>query len=248
MLTRSRFALGVFTAALSMNIAAADWSYSGDTGPSTWGSLNKAYQLCSNGKHQSPINIEDTKSEDLPTLKHLYLASKLNIENTGHSLKVKVDNGSYMQTKEGKTFLREMHWHTPSEHKLDDDRYPLEVHLVHSDEQQNISVFAVLFEEGDANPALQLVLDNAPASKGKKLLKDINIDANDVIARTKTEEYYLYAGSLTTPPCTEGVRWYVAAEPSEASEEQIKKLRQMFVGGNARPIQPLNERTVFESD
>lgn len=230
-----------------MSIAgAAEWSYSGDTGPEHWGDLSPAYSACKLGQEQSPIDLVNASdNEELPALKHKFEDVPLSVVNNGHTIQVNVNNGSFTKSERGKQRLLQFHFHSPSEHTLNGQAYPLEAHFVHVDDAGVLSVVGVFFKQGDKNKALQSILDIAPDHKGEASAEGKTIDPNDVLGRNKTKRYFRLQGSLTTPPCTEGVNWYVSTKIQSLSAEQLSKFESLFHGGNARPVQPLNERTLL---
>lgn len=156
-----------------------------------------------------------------------------------------MDNGSILKTEKGSQRLLQFHFHSPSEHTVDGQSFPLEVHFVHVNDAGQLSVLGVLFEEGDANTAFADILANAPASKGshtaagKYLKPGVFLPEGDEV-----ESFYRLMGSLTTPPCSEGVNWYVSDARLTVSHEQAEAFQQLFHGGNARPVQPLHERVL----
>ncbi len=226
---------------------AAAWSYTGDTGPSHWGELSPAYVLAKTGKEQSPVNIVqvDAIPTDLPTLSLSYHATTLEILNNGHTVEDDYHGGGTL-TVDGHAYkLAQFHFHSPSEHTIDGKHTPLEMHLVHRDASGKLAVVGVMIEEGDAHPELALVLKHMPTTPGRSVaVEGVQVDASRLLPASL--ESFRYPGSLTTPPCSEQVAWFVLKRPIQASKEQIAAFRNV-ISGNNRPTQPLHKRIVSTS-
>lgn len=221
------------------------WGYSGADDPKHWGSLDKAYAECSIGHAQSPINISHAKKADLPPLRLDYKPSPLNIIDNGHTVQINFAPGSTLTVGDKTYTLKQFHFHHPSEEHVNGKTYPLAVHLVHSDEQGHLAVVAILFQEGPANPLIDSLWKNIPKEKEKALdVPATSVDLAEVLP--KDHAYYTFAGSLTTPPCTEGVTWYVLETHPTISKEQIEKFAKLYPK-DARPIQATNGREILES-
>ncbi|NNG03445.1 MAG: carbonic anhydrase family protein [Inquilinus sp.] len=245
-------ALGAATPALSAG--GVEWSYHGDIGPEHWGDLvdshgDRAYPLCALGTAQSPIDIPAGAAVDarrMP-LAFDYRPVPLAVKNNGHTIQVDYAPGSTM-TVQGVTYdLLQFHFHAPSEHHVDGDVYPMEGHLVHGRQNGDtleLAVVGFLMTEGEANPVIQGIWEHMPAETGSVTVRGAKVSAADLLPDSR--EYYGYSGSLTTPPCSEDVKWHVLAEPIEVSERQIAAFEELFEM-NARPPQPLNGRLVIES-
>jgi carbonic anhydrase len=219
----------------------AHWSYSGDTGPAEWGALNPEYAACATGTAQSPIDVDTVKEENLVNLAFNYNPSNVTIVNNGHTVEVVYDPGSFF-TLDGEQYdLKQFHFHAPSEHTVDGQPAAIELHLVHQAAAGKKAVVAVLINEGAANPAFQPVWDHLPAAEGPEQEYDVKVNAADLLPADQTT--FRYAGSLTTPPCSEGVSWFLMIRPIEMSAEQIAAFTAIYDGNN-RPVQPLNGRTV----
>lgn len=246
--------IAITTSALlcqSSFLLAESWSYEGQTGPGYWGYLNNGeFATCANGLEQSPVDLDNhaTEDDDLNELKHEFNPTELTVVNNGHTVQVNVDNGSATKTEFGEQRLLQFHFHTPSENTVGGEQYPLEAHFVHVDGNGVLSVVGVFYKEGKPNSALQKILATVPDHKGTATSAGQAIDINKVLGAKATEEYYRFKGSLTTPPCTEGVRWYVSQDIQTASSEQIAQFNELFHGNNARPTQPLNGRRLTKSD
>ncbi len=222
--------------------AQAHWGYNGGKAAPYWGTLDGAYGLCASGKEQSPVNVAKFLQEDVPDIMLSYNPSSLAVVNNGHTIQVNYDAGSSFQAG-GVTYnLLQLHFHTPSEHYLDGAPYPMEMHFVHKADDGTLAVVGVMMKIGEHNPVIEGVWQNAPIQAGgSKSIEGVKINAADLMPASMA--YYKYDGSLTTPPCTEGVRWHVMKEPIEISEMQLKAFQALFPV-NARPVQPLNDRVI----
>ncbi|WP_226661157.1 carbonic anhydrase [Microbulbifer aggregans] len=240
-------AFGLAALALCSQTLAESWSYEGHTGPDHWGNLAPEYAMCALGSEQSPVDILHTiEDEGLNNLRLRYNPTRLKVVNNGHALKVPVEAGSSFDTRlYGEYQLLQFHFHAGSEHTVMGMQYPLEVHFVHGNDEGQLAVVGVLFEAGDYNPTLQAILNNAPAQKGEILVDGATINPRRLLPEDR--EYFHYSGSLTTPPCSEGVEWFVMDEPLEASPKQLAQF-ESFYSGNFRPVQPLNHRMILEQD
>ena len=218
------------------------WGYSGANAAPYWGTLDTAYEVCQQGSQQSPINIAKFLQEDLPNLSFQYKPSPLEVENNGHTIQVNYAPASGFSTGDKSYNLSYIDFHTPSEHYLDGAPYPMEAHLVHKALDGSIAHIAVMMKVGEHNPLVEGIWLNAPIETGAtKTPSGVEISAADLLPVSKA--YYKYEGSLTTPPCTEGVQWYVMKDPIEISEQQLKAFQALFPV-NARPVQALNDRVV----
>jgi carbonic anhydrase len=217
------------------------WTYEGASGPEHWGELSPDYSLCSTGREQSPINITNPQAVKLPAIEFHYLPSPLKLIDNGHTVQVNYSPGSYIDISGKKYDLVQFHFHHPSEEQIDGKPFDLVIHLVHKDSQGHLAVVAVLFKEGASNPVLKAIVDHVPSAKEHEVTTEATIDAASLLPQERT--YYTFAGSLTTPPCTEGVTWFVLETPSTMSDAELKALARLYPH-NARPVQPLNARTV----
>lgn len=220
----------------------AHWSYEGDEGPSHWGELSPKYEMCQNGQEQSPINLTVTKHHTDRVLELDYKTSPLDEVNNGHTIKFDYAPGSYL-TVDGKRYeLLQFHFHAPSEHTVADQHHPIEFHLVHKSEDGKLAVIGMMVVEGEENPAFADLIANLTYEHGKeKHAKEVTIDMNAMLPNT--EKFYHYTGSLTTPPCSEKVEWFVLKEPVEFSKEQIAAFEKAYLHNN-RPVCPINNRIV----
>ncbi|MDX1351920.1 MAG: carbonic anhydrase family protein [Thiomicrorhabdus sp.] len=220
------------------------WGYTGEAGPSHWGDLKTEYGTCKTGKQQSPINITAAKDIEQHAIKFDYHSSTMNIVNNGHTVQNNFAKGSSI-TLEGKTFnLLQVHFHTPSENHLEGQSYPMEAHFVHKSDDDKLAVVAVLIKEGASNPFLQKIVDNMPHHE--TAAKDVaGVEMNGADFVPAGNGYYAFMGSLTTPPCSEGVQWLMMKSQAEASKEQIAALHEVMHTNN-RPIQATNSREILE--
>ena len=233
--------LVIFAMAAALPAAAnegkhAHWGYAGAEGPDHWGGL------CHTGKSQSPIDVDHLVERDLPSLDFKYQQGGYRVVNNGHAVQVDFKPGSQI-TVDGRPFpLKQLHFHAPSENTIDGKRFPLEAHLVHADAKGQLAVVAVMFEDGADNPWLAAISASVPprAETENDLAKPI---AASELLPTQLD-YYRFSGSLTTPPCTEGVRWLVLKHPVTASKREIEQLHAAIGHDNARPLQLLNDRVV----
>ncbi len=221
----------------------AHWEYSGAEGPESWARLSPDYSACS-GKNQSPIDLTGFVEADLEPIEVEYQAGATEIVNNGHTVQVNFRPGSRIKV-DGHTFeLKQFHFHAPSENHINGRSYPMEAHLVHADDDGNLAVVAVMLEPGAANPALQSAWSLMPEKAGDEATLREAISAEDILPANR--DYYRFNGSLTTPPCSEGVRWLVMKEPVSVSPEQIERFTSTLHHPNNRPIQPVNARPVLE--
>lgn len=220
------------------------WGYIGEKGPENWSSLSDEYNICQAGKNQSPVNLESTVDADLTPLEINYQDSPLRIINNGHTIQVNYQPGSFLTIDDERYELLQFHFHHPSEHKIEGEALPMELHLVHKGEKGNLAVIGVFLKEGQSNPTLQKIWQQMPTRQGReKNISKVNINASDLLPEDK--DYYRYFGSLTTPPCSETVNWIVLKEPVEISNPQVQKFAQVFPM-NARPIQLVKRRFLLE--
>ena len=223
------------------------WSYSGEAGPEAWGKLKPEFNLCAIGKRQSPINIEDSTSLQGPAepVQFEYRASNATVVNNGHTIQVDVQ-GENTITVRGSTYrLLQFHFHSPSEEQINFKRYPMVAHLVHKNSEGQLAVVAVLLEAGVANALIDKVWTYMPleSSDRVRMPQDL-LNLNELLPAD--QRYYQFMGSLTTPPCSENVLWMVMKQPVSVSRSQIKLFTQIYPN-NARPVQPLNGRTVRDA-
>ncbi len=226
--------------------AAPHWSYSGETGPEHWGSEDPAFTICGTGKRQSPINIERAVVKDLPELKFDYKETALKVTDTGHSFQVNAQSGSggFTIGDEHYDFVQ-VHFHEPSEERVHGKQYPMVAHIVHKNAKGELAVVAVLISTGKTNEFLAPIFDNFPAKGSAETdIAGKTVDMGKFLPEHRG--YYTFDGSLTTPPCSENVRWFLLKTPVRASEAQLTEFRARYQHNN-RPTQPLNGRVIEET-
>ncbi|MFZ6687214.1 carbonic anhydrase [Undibacterium sp. SXout11W] len=224
---------------------AGAWGYQGETGPLSWGKLSPANSKCDIGDRQSPIDIRDGIRVDLDPIVFDYRVSGFNVIDNGHTVQVNVGAGNYITVMGRNYELVQFHFHKPSEERINGKSFEMVVHLVHKDADGKYAVIAVLIERGKPHSAIQQVWNNLPLEKTIPQEALTPLDLNKVLPQKR--EYYTYMGSLTTPPCTEGVLWMVMKEPIELSPEQIGIFNRLY-SMNARPIQKSSGRLIKESN
>ena len=218
------------------------WGYGADNGPRKWAGLDPGYAACATGKHQSPIDIHDATPADLAPIQFDYKPSVLRILDNGHTIQVNVAPGSSITVQGERYELAQFHFHKPSEEKIDGKSFAMVAHLVHKDDRGRLAVVAVLLKEGASNPLIETLWTHLPHVKGREqMVKSVSIDAGTLLPADRA--YYTFEGSLTTPPCSEGVTWFVLATPVEVSTAQVAAFGRIYAM-NARPTQPLNDRVV----
>lgn len=226
----------------------AHWGYEGADGPEHWGDLDPAYGACKTGTAQSPINIRTAKLgiTDLDSFHFYYKPTPLDVTDTGHSIQVNFEPGSSTRINNTTYSLVQIHFHRPSEEQINGKSFPMVAHMVHRSEDGKLAVIAVLLTIGKANPLVDAVLANLPKEAGgeKKAEKTL-IDPTVLLPPVRN--YYTYQGSFTTPPCTEGVTWFVLKSPGTISAAQEQALAKRYPH-NARPIQAAHERKIQSSE
>lgn len=216
------------------------WGYEGAGRAENWGRLSADYRLCETGAMQSPINLAGATLANIPDPHFQYGPTPLTVENLGHTAQVNYQPGSAMTLAGTRYELLQFHFHTPSEHRLQGREFPAELHLVHRGPGGELAVVGVLIEHGSENAALKPLIDNLPRTVGaKQQVGSVQINAERLLPQQA--QHYNYAGSLTTPPCTEGVKWLVMDKPIQASRQQLETLQSVIRVSN-RPVQPLGAR------
>ncbi|EJL6396595.1 carbonic anhydrase [Vibrio navarrensis] len=229
------------TLALSNTALAFEWGYEKHNGPEHWG---KVANECAMGKNQSPIDIAQPVEAEMKALELNYAGQAVSVINNGHTLQAGVSGNNFLNV-DGKSFeLKQFHFHTPSENVIRGKQYPLEAHFVHADSEGNLAVVAVMYDTGKQNPLLSELTAKMP-TVGEQVTLPHAFDVAALLP--KQQDYYRFNGSLTTPPCSEGVRWFVLKQASELSSSQTEQLMSVM-GHNNRPLQPLNARTVLSKD
>ncbi|WP_153130057.1 carbonic anhydrase [Dechloromonas hortensis] len=219
------------------------WDYEGAGGPENWSKLDPKNTACAIGQRQSPIDIKDGIKVDLEPIKFNYRPSTFRIVDNGHTVQVAVGDSSISLT--GKTYeLVQFHFHRPSEEKINGQRFDMVVHLVHKSDEGQLAVVAVLLERGNENPFIQTLWNNLPLEKNLEVSPPGPI-IDPMTLLPASRNYYTYMGSLTTPPCSEGVLWLVMKQPVQVSPDQINIFSRLYKN-NARPIQPVAGRLIKE--
>lgn len=229
------------------------WHYEGEEGPEHWGDLSPAFAACRDGRSQSPIDIIGAApAGQAPALTLRFPAATLRIAhhehiadgiNNGHTIQVTYDEGDTLMVGDRAYELVQYHFHDPSEHTVGGRRYPMEMHMVHRAADGALAVVAVLIDQGRHNAAFDPVWSNLPRTKGIEAhYEHVAVDVDALLPSVRTS--YRYEGSLTTPPCTEGVNWFVLANPIELDATQIGAFASL-IHGNSRPVQPLNGRLLL---
>ncbi len=222
------------------------WAYEGKEGPEHWGTLSKDFGSCESGRMQSPIDIAGGFAASGEPIEFDYNLTPLSIVHNGHTVQVNYGPGSSI-TVGGKRYeLLQFHFHTPSEHAVGHARAAMEVHFVHKNAAGQLAVVGALMHAGVENIALREIWANMPKKAGPvKVNENVIVNGRDLLPRDRS--YYRYMGSLTTPPCSEGVNWFFLTQPITVSAEQVE-LFAKAVGANARPLQALNHRLLLSPD
>ena len=221
------------------------WDYGDALGPSHWGELKPEFAACKDGHHQSPVDILNPKKADLPPIHFEYKPSPLHIIDNGHTIMINYGPGSFILVGDKKYVLKQFHFHRPSEEKINGKSFAMTVHLVHADEEGKLAVVAVLLQDGEDNALVHELWNDLPREKDKEeSFENVHINLSQILPANRS--YYSFIGSLTTPPCSEGVTWFVLKHPTTISAEEIKRFSQLY-RDDARPTQPLYDRVVLES-
>ena len=222
--------------------ATPHWEYEGPHGPAHWGTLDPAYHACVAGTHQSPIDIRHATSGDLPAITFAYHPSALKLIDNGHTIQVTYAPGSFISVAGKKYELLQFHFHHPAEEQVSGTSYPLVAHLVHKSADGKLAVVAVLFAQGAANDFVERLWMNLPKEQGKEsTVPGAEVDVSTLLPAS--HGYFTYDGSLTTPPCTEGVTWFVLKTPVQISQNEIATFAGKYPH-NARPVQQLHGRVI----
>lgn len=220
------------------------WDYRGVHGPAAWADIEPEFSGCKRGREQSPIDIRGATQATLPALEMSYRGSAAEVVNTGHTVQVNLTDAGAL-TRDGVPYkLVQFHFHTPSEERVKGGSFAMVANLVHKSAEGKLAVVAVLLTQGRANTTLAPVFADLPASEGGKRALAEKFDVAGLLPEQRG--YYRFVGSLTTPPCSEDVRWQVLKQPVEVSKAQLAAFRKPYQM-NARPVQPLNGRIVEES-
>ncbi len=224
---------------------ALHWGYQGDAGPAAWGGLKSEYSLCKSGERQSPIDIRGGLAVNLDPVRFDYQASKFAVQDNGHTVQVKPAPGNSIDIAGRRFELQQFHFHRPSEERIDGRQFEMSLHLVHKDEQGRLAVVALLFDQGLPNAVVQSVWNNLPLERGEAMPAREALELAALLPNDR--RYYTYMGSLTTPPCSEGVQWIVMRAPQSLTAEQIAIFSRIYPM-NARPVQSAAGRRILQSD
>lgn len=220
------------------------WGYTGHGSPEKWAELSPKNSMCGVGKNQSPINVVSSLDAQLDAIALDYKTASIDVVNNGHTIQVNIANGSTLVVDNITFSLKQFHFHTPSENHIEGKSFPLEAHFVHLDKDNNIAVLALMFEEGAENVALAKIWSKMPQNADEKTTLELADIANALLPANR--DYYRFNGSLTTPPCTEGVRWLVLKTPVTISKAQVEKFLHTMHHPNNRPIQAENARVIIK--
>ena len=224
---------------------AAHWSYDGDGGPEAWHQLKPEFAKCGSGTRQSPIDIRDGIRVDMDPVQFDYRPVAFRVIDNGHTVQVNVAGGNFIDVMGRRFELQQFHFHRPSEERIEGKQFDMVAHLVHKDLEGRLAVVAVLLERGGAHALVQTVWNNLPLEKGEELTARATLDLNHLLP--KDPRYFAYMGSLTTPPCSEGVLWMVMQQPVTVSAEQIDVFARLYPM-NARPLQQASGRLIKQSN
>jgi len=225
--------------------AAVQWGYEGPGAPEAWSRLRPENALCAKGTRQSPIDIQAGIRVQLDPIAFDYKAGPYRVVDNGHTIQVNVAPGSAIEVNGRRYELQQFHFHRPSEERVDGKRFEMVAHLVHRDAEGRLAVVAVLLEPGAAQGVVQAVWNHLPLEKGDEVAVRAPLDPTALLPEERS--YFTYMGSLTTPPCSQGVLWMVMKRPVAVSPEQIGIFARLYPM-NARPIQPASGRLIKESE
>lgn len=224
---------------------APHWSYGTDGGPSEWARLKPEFATCGTGQRQSPIDIREGIRVELEPIKFDYRPAGFNVVDNGHTVQVNLGAGNAIEVNQRRYELVQFHFHRPSEERINGRQYDMVAHLVHKDLDGRLAVVAVLIERGGAHPVVQQVWNSLPLEKNDTMVGPAPL--NPALLLPQDKRYYTYMGSLTTPPCSEGVLWMVLKQPVSLSDEQLAIFARLYPM-NARPIQSASGRLIKESN
>ena len=223
----------------------ADWEYGGESNPTQWNKLSPEFKSCRFGDSQSPINIEayreGNEEGESAEIQIEYEPGTAEVVNDGHTITVNYESESKLTIGEEEYKLVQFHFHTPSEHTIDNQASAMVIHFVHENEAGQLAVVGVMMNSGTENPIIGKIWDAIPEGKKANKTSTVAVDATALLPKSRS--YISYSGSLTTPPCSEGVSWNLLLEPIELSAEQIETFQDIYPY-NARPIQPINDRPI----
>ncbi|RZS63310.1 carbonic anhydrase [Sphaerotilus mobilis] len=221
------------------------WSYQGADGPEGWAELAPEFATCARGQRQSPIDIREGIRVELDPLRFDYQPVPFGVIDNGHTIQVNVAPGNAIEVNGRRFDLVQFHFHRPSEERINGRQFDMDVHLVHKDPQGRLAVVAVLIQQGRQHPLVQAIWNNLPLEKNEEQRALGTLDLTQLLPEDR--RYYTYMGSLTTPPCSEGVLWMVFKQPVTVAPEQLAIFSRLYPM-NARPIQPASNRLIKESN
>ena len=240
--------LGIVSSLFAGVATAAEWSYADATGPDKWASLSPDYGLCGSGKNQSPIDIDSKKmiATQVSGIKFNYgMISPNSITNTGNLIQVEISGDTNIKTDDIEFALKRLEFHIPSEHTIDGEHFPMELQFIHESKDNQIAIVSRMVVPGRPDRTLRKLFENLPMQAGQSERLTANA-LRSIEVKKKFGNYFRYNGSTTTPPCTEGVRWYLMNPPMTFSKEQYEKLKAAVKQDNNRPIQKLNARVILK--
>ena len=220
------------------------WSYSGEEGPEYWAQLSPEWARCGNGNRQSPIDIRDGFKLELEAPLFEYQPSRFSVLDNGHTIQANINSPNFASLMGRRFQLLQFHFHRPAEERLEGRGYEMVLHLVHKDDEGRLMVVAVMIEPGAPNAQVQSVWNNLPLEKNESLTPASRLELEQLLPARR--DYYTYMGSLTTPPCSEGVLWVVMKQAITLSPQQINIFARLYPM-NARPLQPAGDRLIKES-
>jgi carbonic anhydrase len=232
-------AAAVLLAAPSTMAQDPEWGYEGPAGPPHWHMLSPAFAACGAGLLQSPIDLGDARTAPAPAIVTDYRRSPVTLERTAETVDVVSERSQRLRVGAKEYSLVQLHFHGPSEHRVGGRRAPLELHFVHQAAGGERAVLGVLVRPGRRNATAASIVAALPARAGQERRAGREVDLTGLLPRNRRA--YRYDGSLTTPPCSEGIRWMVLSGTVALSRPQIAALRRV-AEGNARPVQPANGR------
>lgn len=220
------------------------WSYDGESGPDNWGKLKPEWKTCASGDRQSPIDIRDGVRVDQEPVRFYYKPSGFRVIDNGHTVQVNVSGGNRILVMGREFELVQFHFHRPSEERVNGKLYDMVAHLLHKDKDGRLAVVAVLMDKGAPNPIIQSVWNHLPLERNVEYPASLALDVEALLPEDRS--YFSYMGSLTTPPCSEGVLWLVMRNPVAIAPEQVDAFARLYPN-NARPIQQAAGRLIKES-
>jgi carbonic anhydrase len=221
------------------------WTYEGESGPANWSKINSDWAMCGTGKRQSPIDVRDGMKVDLEQIGFDYHPSSFNEIDNGHTVQVTVGGGNFITVGNQAYELQQFHFHRPSEERINGKGTEMVIHLVHKSAEGKLAIVAVLLERGKQHSLIQTVWNNLPLEKNELVAPSVVLDLNEVLPEKR--EYFTYMGSMSEPPCTEGVLWLVMKQPMQASPAQMALFSRLYPL-NARPVQQGFGRMIKESN